>query len=273
MASLTPAEILNKQLESSAVKADSGALRLLLLGILAGAFIAFGACGSLMASFNLTSNPETFGIGKVVMGAVFPVGLMMVVLCGGELFTGNCLMVAGAIDRRIGWGRVFRNWGIVYSGNFIGSVLVALCVKASGMWNCGGGLLGAVTVKTAVSKCSLDFWQGIVMGICCNVLVCLAIWMATGSAETSGKILAIWFCVGLFIICGFEHSIANMYFIPAGMMAALNDTYVSLSGVDTGHLTVFNFVIGNLFPVTAGNIIGGSLFVGVAYWLGYRKLK
>lgn len=273
MASLTPSEILVKQSEASEVKANSGILRLMLLGILAGAFIAFGACGSLMASFNLTSDPDTFGLGKAVMGAVFPVGLMMVVMCGGELFTGNCLMVIGALDRRIGWGKLLRNWVVVYAGNFIGSMLLALCVKASGMWNSGGGLLGAVTVKTAVGKCSLDFGQGIVMGICCNVLVCLAVWMASGSTETSGKILSIWFCVGLFIICGFEHSIANMYFIPAGMMAASNDTYVTLAGVDAGNLTVFNFLIRNLVPVTAGNIIGGSLFVGVTYWLGYRKLK
>lgn len=273
MASLTPSEILAKQSEASAVKANSGILRLMLLGILAGAFIAFGACGSLMASFNLTSNPDTVGIGKVAMGAVFPVGLMMVVLCGGELFTGNCLMVTGTLDRRIGWGKLLRNWGIVYGGNFIGSILVAGCVKVSGMWDLGEGLLGAVTLKTAVSKCSLDFGQAVVMGICCNVLVCLAVWMAAGSSETSGKILAIWFCVGLFVICGFEHSIANMYFISAGMMAAANDTYVSLVGIDTGELTVFNFVIRNLVPVTAGNIIGGSIFVGAAYWLGYRRFK
>lgn len=273
MASLTPAEILTKQSEASVVKANSGILRLMLLGILAGAFIAFGACGALMASFNLTSNADTFGIGKVVMGAVFPVGLMMVVLCGGELFTGNCLMVTGALDRRIGWTGLLKNWVVVYAGNFIGSILVAGCVKVSGMWEFGGGQLGAVTLKTAVSKCSLGFGQAVVMGICCNVLVCLAVWMASGSTETSGKILGIWFCVGLFIICGFEHSIANMYFIPAGMMAAVNDTYVSLAGVDTGNLTVFNFVIRNLVPVTAGNIIGGSIFVGAAYWLGYRRFK
>lgn len=273
MAALTPNEILQKQADASVAKANSGILRLLLLGVLAGAFIAFGACGSLMASFNLTSNPDTFGIGKALMAAVFPVGLMMVVLCGGELFTGNCLMVIGALEKKIRLGQLLRNWAVVYIGNFAGAFMIAYFACISGMWDCGGGLLGAVTVKTAVSKCGLDFWQGTVLGICCNVLVCLAVWMASGSGETSGKILSVWFCVGLFIVCGFEHSIANMYFIPAGMMAAGNDLYVGLAGVDTDSLTVFNFLVKNLVPVTLGNIIGGSIFVGASYWLGYRKLK
>lgn len=273
MAALTTTEILQEQSDSSITKAQSGIPRLFVLGILAGAFIAFGACGSMMASFNLTSDPATVGMGKVLMAAVFPVGLMMVVLCGAELFTGNCLMVVGALDKRIRWSQILRNWVVVYIGNFIGSVLVALCAKISGIWNSGDGLLGALTVKTAIGKCSLDFGQAIVMGICCNVLVCLAVWMATGSPETVGKIFSIWFCIGLFIVCGFEHSVANMYFIPAGMMAAGNETYVSLLGLDTSALSVFNFLVRNLLPVTIGNIIGGSLFVGATYWLTCRKLK
>ncbi|MDO4834662.1 MAG: formate/nitrite transporter family protein [Bacillota bacterium] len=273
MSTLTPAEIIQKQSDTSVVKAEGGVLRLFILGILAGAFIAFGACGSLIASFNLTSDPSTFGMGKVLMAAVFPVGLMMVVMCGAELFTGNCLMVIGALDKRIRWSRIWRNWAIVYVGNFTGSILIALCAKVSGMWDSGGGMLGAMTVKTAIGKCGLDFLQALIMGICCNVLVCLAVWMATGSSETIGKIFAIWFCIGLFIVCGFEHSVANMYFIPAGMMAAGNDAYISLTGLDAGDLTVFNFLVRNLLPVTAGNIIGGSLFVGATYRLIYRKLK
>ncbi|MCQ2544860.1 MAG: formate/nitrite transporter family protein [Clostridia bacterium] len=273
MTVLSPAEIMQKQSDASVGKANGGVLKLFILGILAGAFIAFGACGSMVASFNLTSDPATFGVGKVLMAAVFPVGLMMVVMCGAELFTGNCLMVIGALDKKIRWGQIWRNWAIVYAGNFVGSFLIALCAKISGMWDYGGGLLGAMTVKTAIGKCGLDFMPALVMGICCNVLVCLAVWMATGSGETIGKIFAIWFCIGLFIICGFEHSVANMYFIPAGMMAASNDAYVSLLGLDTSGLKVFNFVVRNLLPVTIGNILGGSLFIGATYWLTYRKLK
>ncbi len=273
MAALSPAEILQKQSDASVGKANGGLLKLFLLAIMAGGFIAFGACGSLMASFNLTSDPATFGIGKILMGSVFPVGLMMVVMCGAELFTGNCLMVIGALDKKIRWGQIWRNWAIVYVGNFIGSILIVLCAQISGMWESGGGLLGAMTVKTAIGKCGIDFFTAIVMGICCNVLVCLAIWMATGAGDTIGKIFAIWFCISLFIICGFEHSVANMYFIPAGMLAAGNDAYVSLLSLDISGLTMFNFAIGNLLPVTIGNIIGGSLFVGATYWLSYRKLK
>lgn len=273
MAALSPKEIMQKQSDGSVAKAEGGALKLLVLGILAGAFIAFGAQASLLASFNLTSDPATFGIGKVVMGAVFPVGLMMVVMCGAELFTGNCLMVIGALDRKIKAGAMLRNWAIVYIGNFIGSMCVVFIVAYTGQWDSGAGLLGAVTVKTAISKCSLDFGKALVLGIGCNVLVCLAVWMATGSQETIGKIFAIWFCIGLFIISGFEHSVANMYFIPAGMIAAGNDTYVSLLGLDPSCLTVFNFIFKNLIPVTLGNIIGGSLFVGVTYWGCYRDKR
>ncbi len=273
MTALSPQEIMNKQSDASVGKANGGILKLFLLGILAGAFIAFGAQASLMGSFNLTSNPETFGIGKVVMAAIFPVGLMMVVMCGAELFTGNCLMVIGALDKKIKWASIWRNWAIVYIGNLVGSLLIVLCIYYSGLWDCSGGLLGAVTVKTAVSKCGLSFGRAIILGILCNILVCLAVWMAAGSQETVGKIFAIWFCIGLFIVSGFEHSVANMYFIPVGMLAAGNDAYVNLLGLDTSGLTIFNFVIRNLLPVTIGNILGGSLFVGATYWVSYRKLK
>lgn len=270
MAALTPKEILKKQSDAAIGKAEGGIVKLFVLGILAGAFIAFGAHASLTASFNLISDASSFGIGKVVMGAVFPVGLMMVVMCGAELFTGNCLMVIGALDKKIRWGSIWRNWAIVYIGNFVGALCVVFIVANSGLWDCGDGLLGAVTVKTAIGKCNLGFGRAFLLGIGCNVLVCLAVWMASGSTETVGKIFSIWFCIGLFIIAGFEHSIANMYFIPAGIIAAENNAYVNMLSLDTSQLMVFNFIVKNLLPVTLGNIIGGSLFVGVTYWGCYR---
>ena len=270
MTALAPKEIMIKQSEGSVAKATGSAGKLFALAMLAGAFIALGAQGSLMASFNLTSDPATFGIGKVVMGAVFPVGLMMVVLCGAELFTGNCLMITGILDKRIKVSGMLRNWGIVYVGNFVGAIIIVLCIAYSGLWDSGAGLLGAVTVKTAIGKCSLSFGRAVVLGIFCNFLVCLAVWMAAGSQETIGKIFAIWFVIGLFIISGFEHSVANMYFIPAGMIAAGNDAYVTMLGLDTSSLSVFGFLIRNLLPVTIGNIIGGSFFVGAVYWGCYR---
>ena len=273
MNALTPPEILEKVSDSAIPKASGGFMKLFVLGILAGAFIAFGAQASLMASFNLTSEAATFGVGKVVMGAVFPVGLMMVVLCGAELFTGNCLMVIGAWDKKIKWSGIWRNWAIVYIGNLVGSLLLVLCIYWSGLWDCGAGLLGAVTVKTAVGKCGLSFGKAVILGILCNIMVCMAVWMATGSQQTIGKIFAIWFCIGLFIVSGFEHSVANMYFIPAGILAAGNDAYVQLLGLDVSGLNVGAFLLKNLLPVTIGNIIGGSLFVGGGYWLAYRKFK
>ncbi len=268
---LSTKEILDKVSDSGVFKATAPAWKLFLLGILAGAYIAFGAQASQMASFGLVSDPATFGAGKVVAGAVFPVGLMMVVLCGAELFTGNCLMFTGLFDRKFGLAGLLRNWGIVYVGNFVGSVFMALLISYTGLLDSGGGLLGAVVIRTAVTKCGLDFGKAFVLGILCNWMVCLAVWMATGAQVAIGKIFAVWFCIGLFIISGFEHSVANMYFIPAGLLAAGNEAYAALAGVDLGGLTFGAFLIRNLLPVTLGNIVGGGLFVGVMYWLVYRE--
>lgn len=271
MNSLTPKEILEKVSDSGIFKSEAAIWKLFLLGILAGAYIAFGAQASQMASFGLVSDPATFGVGKVVAGAIFPVGLMMVVLCGAELFTGNCLMITGLLDRKFSFAAMMRNWAVVYVGNFVGSILMVLMISCSGLLESGAGALGALVVKTAVSKCSLTFGKAFVLGILCNWMVCLAVWMATGAQNTIGKIFAIWFCIGLFIVSGFEHSVANMYFIPAGLMAAGNDAFVQLAGVDVSGLTFGAFVIKNLLPVTLGNIVGGSFFVGIFYWVINRK--
>lgn len=146
-------------------------------------------------------------------------------------------------------------------------------INYSGLLESGGGLLGATVVKTAVSKAGLSFGKAFVMGIMCNWLVCLAVWMATGAQTTSGKILSILFCIGLFVLSGFEHSVANMYFIPAGMMASGNSAFVELLDIDISGLTMPAFLINNLLPVTLGNIVGGSGFVGAVYWICHRKGK
>lgn len=270
MQTLTTKEILEKVSNSGIFKATAPAWKLFVLGILAGAYIAFGAQASQMASFGLISDPATFGAGKVLAGAVFPVGLMMVVLCGAELFTGNCLMFTGLLDRKFRAGAMLRNWGIVYAGNFAGSILMVLLISCTGLWDSGGGMLGALVVKTAMSKCGLTFGRALVLGILCNWMVCLAIWMATGAQTAIGRMLAVWFCIGLFIISGFEHSVANMYFIPAGLMAAGNEAYVQMAGVDVSGFSFGAFLIRNLLPVTLGNIVGG-VFVGCAYWLTSRR--
>lgn len=268
---LTTKETLDKVSASGEFKATAPVWKLFLLGILAGCYIAFGAYASTMASFNLVSDPSSFGLGKVVAAAVFPVGLMLVVLCGAELFTGNCLMVTGLLDKRFGIGSLLRNWLIVYTGNLAGSLLMAALINYAGLLGSGDGLLGAITIKTAIGKCGLDFGKAFVLGILCNWMVCLAIWMATGAQSSVGKMLAVWFCIGLFIIGGFEHSVANMYFIPSGIIASANADWVSLLGLDISNLSWGNFFVKNLLPVTLGNIVGGGFFVGTMYWVTSRK--
>lgn len=273
LSALTTGEILEKVSDSGIAKADGKTLRLLIWALLAGAYIAFGAQASQMVSFNLLADPDSLGVGRLVSAAVFPVGLMMVVLCGAELFTGNCLMIIGVLDRKIRISGMLRNWVLVYLGNFLGALLVVALMKSAGLWETGSGLLGASVIKTAQAKVQLSFGQAFVRGILCNWLVCLAVWMSTGARETVSKIFAIWFCIGLFVISGFEHSIANMYFIPAGIAAAADSGLAQLAGCDVSVLTVGNFLVKNLLPVTLGNILGGGLFVGMVYWFTGRKLK
>ena len=273
LSALTTGEILEKVSDSGIAKAEGKTLRLLIWALLAGAYIAFGAQASQMVSFNLLADPDSLGVGRLVSAAVFLVGLMMVVLCGAELFTGNCLMIIGVLDRKIRISGMLRNWILVYLGNFLGALLVVALMKSTGLWETGSDLLGASVIKTAQAKVQLSFGQAFVRGILCNWLVCLAVWMSTGARETVSKIFAIWFCIGLFVISGFEHSIANMYFIPAGIAAAADSGLAQLAGCDVSVLTVGNFLIKNLLPVTLGNILGGGLFVGMVYWFTGRKLK
>ncbi len=273
LSALTTGEILEKVSDSGIAKAEGKTLRLLIWALLAGAYIAFGAQASQMVSFNLLADPDSLGVGRLVSAAVFPVGLMMVVLCGAELFTGNCLMIIGVLDRKIRISGMLRNWVLVYLGNFLGALLVVALMKSTGLWETGSGLLRASVIKTAQAKMQLSFGQAFVRGILCNWLVCLAVWMSTGARETVSKIFAIWFCIGLFVISGFEHSIANMYFIPAGIAAAADSGLAQLAGCDVSVLTVGNFLVKNLLPVTLGNILGGGLFVGMVYWFTGRKLK
>lgn len=196
MDALTPKEIMEKVSDSSVPKANGSFWKLFLLSVLAGAFIALGAQASLMGAYNMLAESEMYGLGKLVMGAIFPVGLMLVIICGAELFTGNCMMVIGALDKKTLWASIWRNWAIIYAGNFAGSLLIVLCIAGSDFWYSSEGLLGAITVKTAVGKCSMGFVNAVVLGILCNLLVCLAVWMATGSQQIIGKIFACWFVIG-----------------------------------------------------------------------------
>lgn len=273
---LKPAETLDALMKAAELKASMPLKRIIIFGIFAGVYIAFAGAGANMASFNLLANPETFGLGKILSGTIFTVGLMLVALGGAELFTGNTTMIAAVAEKRITASSMLKNWIIVYICNFIGGVLIAFMVYYSGGLNAGNGLLGAMTVKIASGKVNLEFGQALVSGIMCNWLVCMAVWLSTGAQTTIGKIFSIFFPIWLFVTAGFEHSVANMFFIPAGIFAGGNDLFVSLSGVSQDLLSNLNWtgmLINNLLPVTIGNIIGGSFCVAMGYYAALKSEK
>ena len=271
---LKPEQILDTALNTSEVKASSSFSKLMILGILAGSFIAFAAQGSTMAAFNLLLDSNTFGLGKALAGAIFATGLMMVVMGGGELFTGNTLMLAGLIDRRIKLSSMIRNWVIIYIANFIGSMIIVILINYSGQLMNADAMLGAMALKIAAGKVNLSFLQAFCLGILCNWLVCMAVWMAYGAKSLAGKAICIFFPIWLFITSGFEHSVANMYYIPIGIFIKSNNVIAEASGLPPEILDNLNwgtFFVNNLLPVTIGNIIGGGIFVGIAYYIAFRK--
>lgn len=274
---LTPGEITEATIKTGIKKSQLSIINMILLGILAGAFIAFASEGSNMAAFNFFLNADTYGLGKVLAGAVFGTGLMLVVIAGGELFTGNNLIIAAVLDHKVTVRAMLKNWVFVYLGNFVGSIIIAFFMNKSGLFTSGDNGLGAVTIKIAAYKVGLSFGQAFILGIMCNWLVCLAVWIAYGAKDITGKILGIFFPIWLFITSGFEHSIANMYYIPAGILAKVNNNFVEAAvshGVTheaINNLNWVNFVLRNLIPVTLGNIVGGAFFVGAIYWFIYKR--
>lgn len=266
-----PAELTRSFIETGTVKSGQKAYQLLLLGLLGGAFIAFASEGSNAAIHTIAS----VGLGKALAGALFSTGLMMVVLTGSELFTGSALLIVPLLSRTIRLPRMLRSWGLVYIGNFAGSLVIVGFVLLSGQLDFSNGLLGAFTIKVAAYKAGLSFVNAFFMGILCNWLVCMAVWMAAAAKDIVGKIFAIFFPIWLFITSGFEHSIANMYYIPAGILAKADPQYVQQAmtlGVSAESLANLNwgtFLYANLLPVTLGNIIGGALFVGIIFWISF----
>jgi len=241
----------------------------LIAGILAGTFIALGAFAAAMASHAM-ANP---GLAKFVAGAIFPVGLILIVICGGELFTGNTLLILAFIEKKITARQMLKNWTIVYIGNFIGTFIVAFLVFTSGLLSTNDGLLGGYAIKVASAKGGLTFIQAFSSGILCNLLVCLAVWGSYTASDVFGKILIIWFPVMTFIVSGFEHSVANMYYFTIAILAKLNSSFVAVSHVGDKITNIELIpILWNLIPVTLGNIVGGAFFVGLAYWAGYKYI-
>lgn len=264
---LKPANIAKSLSESICVeKVQKSLASMIILGFFAGAFIAFG--GELSTMVTVGTARISVGISKFLAGSVFSVGLMLVVIAGAELFTGNNLVIISALDRRIKTRAVLRNWAIVYAANFIGAIFIAVLMYYSGLWKTGGNEWGITAATIAVSKVNLSFTEAFFRGIGCNWLVCLAVWMAIASKDVVGKIFAIYFPIMAFVASGFEHVIANMYFIPIGLF--LKGTGIAAT-VNMESLTWGSMVVRNFIPVTLGNVVGGAFFVGVLYWVAYLR--
>ncbi|WRQ33356.1 formate/nitrite transporter family protein [Bacteroidales bacterium MB20-C3-3] len=273
---LTPSEIVDYTEETGIKKAGMPVLRTLLLAFLAGVFIALASVGSNIISHNI----ENIGVAKYLAGLIFPTGLILVVIAGAELFTGNNLISIAALSGKVKWSKYFWNLIMVWLGNLVGSVFIALLIYLSGQLNYTDGLLGAYTIKVAALKTSLSFTEAFASGILCNLLVCLAVWMSYSTKDIAGKALVIFFPIWLFIASGYEHSVANMYYLTAGLLAKNNPDLVlktgelmSFSAENLNNLTILNAFMDNLVPVTIGNLVGGALFIGAWYWWAYKKVS
>ena len=272
---LLPPEIAAKAADLGARKASMDALTMLGLAVLAGAFIALGAAFSTTAVAG-AAGELPYGVTRLLAGLVFCLGLILVVVAGAELFTGNNLIVMAWAERRISLRRVLRNWAIVYAGNLVGALGTVAIVFASKQYEAGEGSVGTSALTIAQAKSDLGLVEAVALGALCNALVCLAIWLTYSARSVTDKILAIVFPITAFVALGFEHSVANMYFLPTGVLIREggSDSFWAASGsspADFPDVTWGQAVVDNLIPVTAGNVIGGSLMVGLAYWAVYLR--
>ena len=270
-----PPEMASRAEAIGVKKATMGPRNTFALAVLAGAFIALGAIFATTVTSG-ASGILPYGITKLVGGLAFCLGLILVVVAGAELFTGNNLIVMAWADGRVSTWKLLRNWGIVYVGNFVGAIATAVLVFFARQYTFGGGAVGLNMLNIAEAKTGLAFGQAVALGMLCNGLVCLAVWLCYSARTTTDKILSILFPVTAFVAAGYEHSIANMFFIPMGLFVKLwagADFWAMIgkTAADYPNLTWSNFFFVNLLPVTIGNIIGGSLMVGLAYWFIYIR--
>lgn len=265
-----PIQIVAGNIAAANTKTQTSMLRIILLGIFAGMFIACGASASSVAMHAISN----VGLARLVAGCVFPIGLMMIVFVGGELFTGDCLMIMGCMHKEFSVWKMIKVLIVVWISNLIGSVLFAAMVNASTQYNFTSGLLGAFTIKVAMGKLGMSFSSAFISGILCNFFVCIAVLMAAAAKDIAGKVWAIFFPIMAFVVSGYEHCVANMYYIPAGIFAAGNEAYVQKAMETYGYtaaqlegLNWENMLIANLLPVTLGNIVGGMVLVGLPLYL------
>lgn len=268
-----PADIARRAEAVGVAKASTRLDRLVVLGVLAGAFISLGAVFSTAVTAGDGMAP---GVRRLLGGVTFSLGLVLVVVAGAELFTGNALIVIATASRRVRVRALLRNWLIVYLANFAGAVLTTLIVYWSGLYESSTGALGVRALDVAAIKTSLGTREAMLSGVLANALVCLAVWLSLSARSVADKVVAVVFPVTAFVAAGFEHSIANMYFIPAGLFikAWAPARFWAAAGVDAADyptVTWSKFLLGNLLPVTIGNIVGGALLVGLVYWFVYRR--
>jgi formate transporter len=274
--SFMPVDMANKAEEIGARKANMALGQILMLSVLAGAFIALGAIFSTIALTGATAAP--WGWSRVVGGLTFTLGLILVVVGGAELFTGNNLIVMAWASRRITVWQLIRNWGIVYFGNFIGALSTAFIVLIAQFYMTNNGGVGLTALNIALGKVNLGFAQAIALGMLCNALVCLAVWLTYSGRTTWDKIVSLALPVCAFVAAGFEHCVANMFFIPFAIFiknwapASFWQT-IGKTPADYANINWINFLYHNLLPVTIGNIIGGAVLVGAVYWLVYLRKK
>ena len=266
----SPKEIAKNYIATGKAKANQAIDKMFLLAVIAGAFIALGGVGAATASAGVA--PAS--VGKLISGCVFPGGLTLVLLAGSELFTGNCLLSIPLLEKEITIKQLLRNWIVVYFGNMAGAMLVAAGLVYSGQYNMFDGNMAVSVFSTAAAKCTLTFSDAFIKGIVCNILVCLAVWVSFSAKDSAGKVISLFFPILIFVICGFEHCVANMYYISAGLFGKNIPSYVAAAaaaGVNLDVITWKNFFVTNLVPVTLGNIIGGAVCIGAFYWYIYLK--
>lgn len=252
----TPAEIAINTIETAIKKSKLSVMQTIILATLAGTYIGLGSHAYIIVTQTMGKNIDA-GLAAFLGAAVFPVGLMMVLIAGGELFTGNNLMSIAVLDGKLKISKLFRNWSLVYIGNFIGGMGLAYLIYKTGLYK-EGSALAEHALAVAEKKMHLSFEQALIKGILCNIIVSLSVWMAYATKDAAGKILAIWFPVMMFIVCGFEHCVANMFFLALAKFIGAN-----YSWIDTFTL--------NFIPVTIGNIIGGGIIIPFAYYFAYLK--
>ena len=272
----TIAQVLKGNIDTEVKRAKMSIGRLLLFGIMAGMFIALGASASSVAMHSTAG----VGLSRFIGGCIFPIGLMLIVFLGGELFTGDCLIILGIFDKKVRVLSALKVLVLVWAANLVGAVVIALLVFASGQLGYTNGLLGAFTIKVALGKATMSFGSAFTSGILCNIFVCGAVLMASAAKDAGGKIWAMFFPIMAFVVSGYEHCVANMYYIPAGILAASNETYRQVAmetyGFSAQQLEALDwkhFFVDSSIPVTLGNMVGGMIFVGLLLYLVNNNLN